>query len=115
MFYWTARTLKPSIMATGSEVAIAVAAAKQLHEAGRCVRVVSVPALDVFEQQDNAYKDEVLPPQIKKRIAIEAANSAVWYKYANTVLDLNCFGLSAPAPQIFDALELTVEKLLSFF
>src|SRR5690606_13676249 len=68
-------------IATGSEVSLAVAAAKTLQAQGHAVRVVSMPATDVFDKQDKAYRDSVLPPNVSRRIAVEAGIADYWYKY----------------------------------
>ncbi len=110
-------TLLPHVivMATGSEVALAMQAATQL--AGRiAVRVVSLPSIDVFEQQDKAYRDTVLPPTVTRRIAIEAAATLPWYKYVGlqgVIIGIDQFGESAPAETLFTHFGLTVEHLVT--
>ena len=110
------------IIATGSEVQLAVNAAKQLAEKGRAVRVVSMPCAELFAQQDAAYRDTVLPPELRKRLAIEAGVSNYWRAYVGfdgDVLGIDTFGESAPASAVFkhfgftaDAVVARVEKLL---
>lgn len=93
------------IIATGSEVELACNIARRLLELNKSVRVVSMPSQDVFNNQDVAYKNEVLPPHITKRIAIEAASSQSWYKYVGLngkVLSLDRYGESAPAKILFE-------------
>jgi transketolase len=103
------------VMATGSEVQHAVAAAK--GKPG--VRVVSMPCLEVFDRQPQAYKDDVLPPSTTKRVAIEAGVTDLWWKYvgsAGTVLGIDRFGLSAPGNVVMQELGMTaaaVEKALA--
>jgi len=87
------------IIAAGSEVCISLAAAQQLALLGKKVRVVSMPSTDVFDQQDDAYKESVLPASVSKRIAVEAGVSDYWYKYVGLdghVIGMDTFGASAP-------------------
>jgi len=103
------------IIATGSELALAVAAAGQLNARGRHIRVVSMPSTDVFDAQDQAYRDAVLPPDCRHRIAVEAGVPDYWYKYVGLdgrVLGVARFGLSAPAAAVFEYLNLTTAKLI---
>ncbi|GGW49588.1 transketolase [Alishewanella tabrizica] len=103
------------IIATGSEVELAMQAAKQLHAAGKAVRVVSMPSTDVFEQQDAAYRAAVLPSHVTKRIAVEAGITDGWYKYVGLdgkVIGMTTFGESAPAEQLFAYFGITTEKVL---
>ena len=93
------------IIATGSELAPAMQAAQQLGEQGRHIRVVSMPAVEIFAAQDLAYRDRVLPPAIAKRLVVEAGSSGLWYQYAGSqgrVLGLDQFGASAPAGELFE-------------
>ena len=93
------------IIATGSELAPAMQAAQQLGEQGRRIRVVSMPAVEIFAAQDLAYRDRVLPPAIAKRLVVEAGSSGLWYQYAGSqgrVLGLDQFGASAPAGELFE-------------
>ncbi len=102
------------IIATGSEIGIAVEAAQQLGAEGKRIRVVSMPCCDLFDQQDQSYKDAVLPPAVTRRVAVEAGVSNNWYRYAGTqgaVLGLDRFGMSAPAPEVFKHFGFTVENL----
>jgi len=87
------------IIAAGSEVCISLAAAQQLAQLDKKVRVVSMPSTDVFDQQDDAYKESVLPASVSKRIAVEAGVSDYWYKYVGLdghVIGMDTFGASAP-------------------
>ncbi len=93
------------LLATGSEVALAVAAAERLNADGRRVRVVSMPATDVFDAQDQAYRDRVLPPKVRARVAVEAGVPDSWLRYVGLdgkVVGMTRFGESAPAPALFE-------------
>jgi transketolase len=101
------------IIATGSEVAIAVDAAEQSDKA---VRVVSMPCVDAFEAQDAAYKESILPAGVTARVAVEAAIGDGWWKYVGMqgeVICMNSFGESAPAPELFRHFGFTAENVLS--
>ena len=101
------------LIATGSEVQIALAAARQVKDQGLNVRVVSMPCAERFLNQDAAYQEQVLPRGVRKRIAIEAATSGYWYRFVGLdglVIGIDCFGASAPATEIYHYLGLTVEK-----
>ncbi len=101
------------ILATGSEVQYAVEAAKQL---GDGVRVVSLPCFERFERQSQAYRDEVLPPSVTKRIAVEAGVSGLWWKYLGfdgKVVAIDRFGLSAPGATVFKQLGITTEAVVA--
>ncbi len=103
------------IIATGSEVELAMQAAAQLNKQGKAVRVVSMPSTDVFEQQDAAYRDAVLPASVSKRIAVEAGITDCWYKYVGLngkIIGMTSFGESAPAEQLFTHFGITTEKVL---
>ncbi|MEI2417999.1 transketolase [Orrella sp. JC864] len=101
------------IIATGSEVAIALAAQEQLGQAGVPVRVVSMPSTDVFDRQDRAWRDSVLPPGLP-RVAVEAGTTALWHKYVGldgAVVGIDSYGESAPAGVLFKHFGLTAEKV----
>ncbi|MCG4455412.1 transketolase [Pseudomonas sp. MMS21-TM103] len=103
------------LIATGSEIGLAVAAYEQLSAQGRQVRVVSMPSTSVFDAQDAGYKQAVLPLQVGARIAIEASHADYWYKYVGLegrVIGMTTFGESAPAPALFEHFGFTVENLL---
>jgi transketolase len=92
------------IIATGSEVALAVDAAEALSTNGRKVRVVSMPSTDAFDAQDEAYRDKVLPRSVTARVAVEAGIPDFWRKYVGLdgrVLGISTFGESAPAKDVF--------------
>jgi transketolase len=103
------------IIGTGSEVSLAVNAAKQLKEDGLRVRVVSMPSMDVFDAQDPAYRENVLPSRVTVRVAIEAGLQDSWYKYVGTsgkIIGVNTFGESAPAPEVYKHFGVTVDNVV---
>ncbi|MCP1442943.1 transketolase [Pseudomonas sp. GGS8] len=103
------------LIATGSEVGLAVQAFDKLTEQGRKVRVVSMPCTSVFEAQDAGYKQSVLPLQVSARIAIEAAHADYWYKYVGLegrVIGMTTYGESAPAAALFEEFGFTLENIL---
>jgi len=104
------------LIASGSEVNLAVKAAIKLHqEYGNRVRVVSMPSIDVFEQQDAAYRNAVLPQATRARVAIEAGSPDSWYKYVGDkgkVIGISRFGESAPEQELFKIMGLTVEQVV---
>jgi len=102
--------LESIIVSAGSEVSMAVAAAKEL---GPGVRVVSMPCMELFERQSAEYIEEVLPAAMKsKTTACEAGVTLPWYKFADKVLGVDSFGLSAPGNQVYEEKGMTVEKLV---
>ena len=108
---------KPEIilMASGSEVQLVYEAGKQLMEKGVAVRVVSMPSWELFEEQDDSYKKSVFPPDVTKRLAVEAASSFGWHKYTGLegdIISLDRFGESAPAELLFKKFGFTVENVL---
>ncbi len=103
------------LIATGSEVELAVAAYHELTAAGRKVRVVSMPSTDAFDKQDQAYKESVLPSSVTARLAIEAGISDFWYKYVGLngkIIGMTSFGESGPAEQLFAKFGFTVENVV---
>lgn len=107
--------LRVVLIATGSEVALALKAAEQLSQMMVGCRVVSMPCVEVFERQPAAYRDSVLPPDLP-RIAIEAAEPTLWYKYVGlngAVIGLDRFGESGPADQLFTHFGFTVERIVA--
>ncbi len=103
------------LIATGSEVALAMKAAEQLALNGRHVRVVSMPCTNVFDQQDAAYKESVLPSDVFARVAIEAAHKDFWYKYVGldgAIIGMESFGESAPGPQLMEYFGFTVDAVI---
>ncbi len=104
------------LIATGSEVELAVKAAEQLTAEGKKVRVVSMPATDTFDKQDAAYRESVLPSDVTARIAIEAGIADFWYKYVGfdgRIIGMTTFGESAPADQLFEMFGFTVENAVN--
>ena len=102
------------IMATGSEVALAVEAAEQLAAQGKKVRVVSMPSTDVFDAQDKAYRESVLPAAVTARVAVEAGVTDLWLKYVGlngAVVGINRFGESAPAGELFKQFGFTADNV----
>ncbi len=104
------------LIATGSEVGLAVQAYDKLTEQGRNVRVVSMPCTSVFDAQDASWKQQVLPVEVGARIAIEAAHADYWYKYVGLdgrIIGMTTFGESAPAGQLFEEFGFTVDNILA--
>ena len=104
------------LIATGSEVELAVETYHQLTAAGKKVRVVSMPSTDAFDKQDCAYKESVLPSSVTARIAIEAGISDYWYKYVGLngkIVGMTSFGESGPAEQLFEKFGFTVENIIA--
>ena len=108
-----AKDARAAIIATGSEVAIAIDAQKLLAEQGIAVRVVSMPSTDVFDRQDDAWRASVLPKGMP-RVAVEAGVTAFWHKYVGldgAVVGIDTYGESAPAGALFKYFGLTAEKV----
>ncbi|ENO8416763.1 transketolase [Vibrio mimicus] len=103
------------LIATGSEVELAVAAYEQLSAESKAVRVVSMPSTDAFDKQDAAYREAVLPAAVTKRIAIEAGIADFWYKYVGfggRIIGMTSFGESAPAGELFKLFGFTTENVV---
>ena len=103
------------IIATGSEVDLAVQAAASEALEGKNIRVVSMPSTSVFNKQSRDYQDSVLPPEVTARVAVEAAVSDGWYRYVGTtgkVIGMDAFGESAPAKELFSYFGFTVNKVV---
>jgi len=103
------------LMASGSEVGLIVEAGKRLAEKGVAVRLVSIPSWQLFDEQDQAYKDSVLPPDVTARVAVEAGVTLGWHKFTGTqgrVIGIDRFGASAPAATVFEKLGLTVDNVV---
>ena len=101
---------------TGSELDLCMQAAKQLTTEGHKVRVVSMPCVELFEEQPNSYKEEVLPSSIRKWIVVEAAQSFGWHKYIGLdgeSVTMNSFGASAPGGTCMEKFGFTVENVLN--
>ena len=104
------------IIATGSEVQLAVGAAQALNAQGRHIRVVSIPSVDVFDAQTAEWREAVLPKQVTRRVVVEAGVTAPWYKYAGThgtVIGIDCFGESGSPEVIFQHFGFTVERVIA--
>jgi transketolase len=103
------------LMASGSEVALIVAAGERLADEGVAVRLVSFPSWDLFAEQPPAYQKKVLPPEVRARVAIEAGSTMGWERWVGdkgVILGLNRFGASAPYQEIYQHLGLTAEKVV---
>jgi transketolase len=103
------------LIATGSEVALAMAAAEQLGKDGLDVRVVSMPCTSIFESQDAAYQHAVLPPDVSARVVIEAGATGMWWRHAGpagAVIGIDRFGMSAPAGELFEYFGFSVENVV---
>ena len=104
------------LIATGSEVGLAVAAAEQLTAAGRGVRVVSMPCTALFDAQEAGYREAVLPSEVLARVAVEAGHTDAWYKYVGLdgrVVGMSTYGESAPAPALYQHFGLTVDNVVA--
>ncbi len=104
------------LIATGSEVTLVLEAAEVLSEKGIKTRVVSMPSWELFEEQEQSYREEVLPRSIKARLAVEAGVAQGWYRYVGTegdVISIERFGASAPYKEIFEHLGLTVSNVVA--
>jgi len=104
------------VIATGSEVGLAVEAGERLTEAGRGVRVVSMPCAEVFEAQEAGYREAVLPSDVLARVAVEAGHTDFWYKYVGLdgrVVGMSSFGESAPAESLFQHFGLTADNVVA--
>ncbi|MFZ5878332.1 MAG: transketolase [Chloroflexota bacterium] len=101
------------LMASGSEVGLIYAAAEKLAAEGVAVRVVSFPSWELFEKQDQAYRESVLPKSIQARLAVEAGVGLGWERYASSVLCMTSYGASAPAKILFEKFGFTVENVIA--
>jgi transketolase len=102
------------VIATGSELQLAMGAAEAMEREGHPTRVVSLPCWELFELQDQAYRDSVLPPSVRARLAIESGASLGWERWVGTdgaIIGLDHFGASAPAPVIFEKFGFTVDRV----
>lgn len=114
--YETNNTPDVILLATGSEVSLAVESAKTLEDQGKSIRVVSMPCFEWFEQQSEAYKESVLPKDVTKRLAIEMGSTMPWYKYVGLngdVLGIDRFGESGPAGELLKYFGFTVENVVN--
>ena len=108
---------KPDVLllASGSEVSVALSAAEGLAKEGIAARVVSMPCWELFEKQSQEYKDSVIPPDVKARVAVEAAVEQGWHKYLGDkglFVGLSSFGASAPAKVCFEKFGITPENVI---
>jgi transketolase len=101
------------LMASGSEVSLIYGAAEKLFAEGTAVRVVSFPSWDLFERQDAAYRESVLPKNVTRRLAVEAGATLGWERYATSVIGLDHYGASAPYKVIFEKFGFTVENVVA--
>ncbi|NLD17039.1 MAG: transketolase, partial [Tissierellia bacterium] len=102
------------LMASGSEVQYCIEAKEKLESEGYGVRVISMPCMEKFDAQNDSYKEEVLPKDIKARVSIEAAATMPWYKYVGLdgkVIGLDRFGESGPGEKVYDHLEITGDRV----
>lgn len=103
------------LLATGSEVQLAVAAAKELEAAGTATRVVSAPCLEWFDEQDDAYRESVLPSKVQARVSIEAGIAMSWHKYTGSFgrsISIEHYGASAPAGELFEKFGFTTAAVV---
>ncbi|MBQ0756297.1 MAG: transketolase, partial [Amphritea sp.] len=111
----TAGTPDAILIATGSEVGLAMDSAAALEAEGKQVRVVSMPSTDLFDKQDAQYREAVLPSTVIARVAVEAAQADFWYKYVGlngAIVGMTTFGESAPAGDLFKLFGFTVENVV---
>ncbi|HYB89541.1 MAG TPA: transketolase [Candidatus Binataceae bacterium] len=109
------RTPEIILIASGSEVQLALGAKSELEKQGRAVRAVSMPSFELFEEQTQAYRDSVLPPAIRRRLAIEAGSPLGWHQWVGLegdVVGMTTFGASGPAPDLMKHFGLTVENVV---
>ena len=111
----TASDFDTILIATGSEVALAIDVARELEKDGSKVRVVSMPSVQLFEEQSKEYKEELLPLNVRRRVSLEMGNSALWYKYVGLdglAIGIDKFGASAPANKVIEEYGFTVEAVV---
>ena len=113
--YETAVDFDTILISTGSEVALAIDVARELEKDGFKVRVVSMPSVELFEEQSKEYKEELLPLNIRRRVSLEMGNSSLWYKYVGLdglAIGIDKFGASAPANKVIEEYGFTVEAVV---
>ena len=113
-----AKEMDGILIATGSEVNLAVEAQEKLASEGIYVRVVSMPSMDLFEKQSKEYRESILPKQVTKRMSIEMGATYGWHKYVGfdgVVMGIDRFGASAPANKVIEAYGFTAENVVSLF
>jgi len=103
------------LLATGSELALALTAAKSLEAQGKALRVVSMPCWEAFEAQPQDYRDSVLPPSVRRRLTVEAGTTLGWGRYADAHHGIDHFGASAPGPELAEHFGFTAEAIASHF
>ena len=111
----TASDFDTILIATGSEVALAIDVARELEKDGSKVRVVSMPSVELFEEQSKEYKEELLPLNVRRRVSLEMGNSALWSKYVGLdglAIGIDKFGASAPANKVIEEYGFTVEAVV---
>ena len=111
----TAADFDTILIATGSEVALAIDVAHELEKDGSKVRVVSMPSVELFEEQSKEYKEELLPLNVRRRVSLEMGNSTLWYKYVGLdglAIGIDKFGASAPANKVIEEYGFTVEAVV---
>ena len=104
------------VIATGSEVSVALQAVQQLQAAGKAVRLVSMPSTSVFDQQSAEWREQVLPAAVRKRVAVEAAHVDYWYKYVGLdgkVIGMQTFGESAPGGALMKHFGFTADNIIA--
>src|SRR5258706_9861786 len=101
------------LISIGSEVGLIMDVAQMLSDEGRSVRVVSFPSWELFEKQDQTYRDSVFPQSIQKRLAVEAGVGLGWERYAKSVISIERYGASSPYKTIFEHLGFTVENVVA--
>ena len=114
--YETSSDFDTILIATGSEVALAISVAQELEREGMKVRVVSMPSIELFEEQTSEYKEALLPRSIRRRVSLEMGNTALWYKYVGLdglAIGINKFGASAPANKVIEEYGFSVEKIVA--
>ena len=113
--YETSADFDTILIATGSEVVLAIDVARELEKEGFKVRVVSMPSVELFEEQSKEYKEELLPLNIRRRVSLEMGNSSLWYKYVGLdglAIGIDKFGASAPANKVIEEYGFTVEAVV---
>ena len=114
--YETSSDFDTILIATGSEVALAISVAQELEKEGMKVRVVSMPSIELFEEQTSEYKEALLPRSIRRRVSLEMGNTALWYKYVGLdglAIGIDKFGASAPANKVIEEYGFSVEKVVA--
>ena len=114
--YETSSDFDTILIATGSEVALAISVAQELEKEGMKVRVVSMPSIELFEEQTSEYKEALLPRSIRRRVSLEMGITALWYKYVGLdglAIGINKFGASAPANKVIEEYGFSVEKVVA--